>query len=968
MDASSPILIAEDDLHASEAHFRSMYENATIGMYRTTPDGRILIANPAAVRMFGAASLEALSQRNIEQDGFADEESCSAYRAQLARDGMVSGLESSWLRQDGSLFGVRVSAHTICDEQGVLRYIDGTFEDITAQQSMQEALHLTQFYVDHASVGIIRIGADARILSVNNQVCRLLGYTPAELCAMRIVDIDPNVSIEQWAIDRADLRGRGSKTFESIHRRKDGTLFPVEIANTYLEFRGTGFTITFVRDISDRKQAEDAHAQLEQQVLQFQKMESIGRLAGGVAHDFNNLLTVIQGYCDLMAEEIPAGSSLQEELGQIQQASQRAAALTRQLLAFSRKQILSPAVFGLNQLVVDVCRMLNRVIGEDITLITTLEPELCAVIADPGQIEQVIMNLILNARDAMPTGGTLIVETSNVELGQNHMAAHPNSPMGQCVLLTVTDTGNGMDDLTQARIFEPFFTTKAAAKGTGLGLATVYGIIKQSGGEITVASQLGCGTTFQILLPASGSMAIEQAAAPEHAAVARGSETLLLVEDDALVRDLVRTVLRNEGYTILEAARGPDALAIAQRHAGTIDLLVTDVVMPQMSGRELAELLRQVRPKIKVLYMSGYTDDAVVRHGLLMARVELLSKPFSPLKLAAKVREVLDKARADQSAPHHAYYEEVRGVLSRTLDMTQSAANTRSFAQAMVSQGNVLAMMGDLAVASDQIARGYAIFQALGDRSNQAALLERLGWIARERGDAATASGCLEQALALYRALGDRQQAAWVLLTLSGVAILREDAAGAEALIEQGMALNPESYDWIGWSLDHLAHAAQLRGEYARAEQLHQRTLAVFIERLGDKSTGVMWAYHGLGEAALGQADPATARQWLRAGLRLSRELGAQIMTSWCLTGLGSAAALDESLGQAVWLWGAAEHLRARLGCRLAPAARATYERLLAQARARLGEDVFAAAWAAGEALSLEQASADALNDQPYPC
>ena len=241
---------------------------------------------------------------------------------------MVSGLESIWLRQDGSSFSVRVSAHAIRDEQGVTRYIDGTFEDVTAQQSMQEALHLTQFCVDHASVGIIRIGADARIMSVNNELCRLLGYTPAELCAMRIVDIDPNVSIEQWAIQREDLRARGSKTFESTHRRKDGTLFPVEIANTYLEFQGNGFAISFVRDISDRKQAEDTHAQLEQQVLQFQKMESIGRLAGGVAHDFNNLLTVIQGYCDLMAEDLPRGSPLLEELGQIRQASQRAAALT----------------------------------------------------------------------------------------------------------------------------------------------------------------------------------------------------------------------------------------------------------------------------------------------------------------------------------------------------------------------------------------------------------------------------------------------------------------------------------------------------------------------------------------------------------------------------------------------------------------------------------------------------------------
>jgi two-component system, cell cycle sensor histidine kinase and response regulator CckA len=940
MDDPIPVLIMEDDLRADETRFRSMYENALIGMYRTAPDGRILLANLAAVRMLGYASFEALAQHNIE-DGFAHAAARSVYRAQLERDRVVSGLESIWLRPDGSSFSVRVSAQAIRDEHGVARYIDGTFEDITAQQSMQEALHLTQFCVDHASVGIIRIGANAQILSVNSEVCRLLGYTPAELCAMRIVDIDPNLSIEQWAIQREDLRARGSKTFESTHRRKDGTLFPVEIANTYLEFQGNGFTITFIRDISDRKHAEDIHAQLEQQLIQFQKMESIGRLAGGVAHDFNNLLTVIQGYCDLMAEEIPGGSSLLEELGQIQQASQRAAALTRQLLAFSRKQILSPAVIGLNDLVKNVSRMLDRVIGEDITLRITLEPELRAVIADPGQIEQVIMNLVINARDAMPTGGTLIVETSNVELDQSYAITHPEAPVGQCVLLTVTDTGNGMDEGTQARIFEPFFTTKASAKGTGLGLATVYGIIKQSGGEISVTSLQGHGTTFRILLPASAGAGADRADVQEYPVAAGGSETILLVEDDALVRNLVQTVLRNAGYTVLEAAHGHEALVIAQQHTGTIDLLVTDVVMPQMSGRELAEQLSQVRRQIKVLFMSGYTDDAVVRHGLLMARVDLLSKPFSPLKLAAKVREVLDKARAADVPLAQAYYENTHDVLTRTLDVVQGAAHTRSFAQAVIVQGNVLGMMGDLAAAIAHFARGRAMYEALGDRSGQAAALERLGWIAREQGDVTMAAAWLEEGLALSRKLGERQQVAWGLMSLAEVAILREDATGAEALIEQGMALRPESYDWLGWSLNHLGHAAQLRSEYDRAAQLHQQSLAVFHEQLGERSTGVMWAYQGLGEAALGQADAATARQWLRSGLQLSRELGARIVTAWCLAGLGSVAALDEAPARAARLWGAAE-----------------------RERAMLGESAFAAAWAAGAALLLEQVIAEELGDE----
>ena len=303
-------------------------------------------------------------------------------------------------------------------------------------------------------------------------------------------------------------------------------------------------------------------------------------------------------------------------------------------------------------------------------------------------------------------------------------------------------------------------------------------------------------------------------------------------------------------------------------------------------------------------------------------------------------------------------------MLTRTLDAVQGAANTRSFAQAMIAQGNVLGMMGDLVAAGDHFARGRAMFELLGDRSGQASLLERLGWIAREQGDAARALAWLEEAIVLNRKLGDQQQTAWSLLTMAGVAILREDAARAEVLIEQGTALSPESHDWTGWSLNHLGHVAQLRREYGQAEAWHQKSLEVFIERLGEKSTGVMWAYQGLGETALGQGDSTTARHWLSDDLRLSCELGARIMTAWCLAGLGSAAALGEEPKRAVRLWGAAQHLRAALGCRPAPAARATYERQLVLARAQLGEAAFTAAWAAGEALSLEQAIAEALGDE----
>ena len=389
------------------------------------------------------------------------------------------------------------------------------------------------------------------------------------------------------------------------------------------------------QDITERK--------LEEQLRQAQKMESIGRLAGGVAHDFNNLLTVIQGYCGLMETQISRGDPLLKDLEQIQRASERAAALTRQLLAFSRKQIMIPAVLDLNDLVLNLRKMLERLIGEDITLATVLQPDLWQVTADPGQIEQVIMNLAVNARDAMPTGGLLTLETGNIHLDNNFTRTYPEAPVGPCVMLTVTDTGQGMDKQTQAQIFEPFFTTKEAGKGTGLGLATVYGIIKQSEGDIIVYSKPGHGTTFRIYLPASKIISKNLATHPTQSVTHRGSETILLVEDDEMVRNLVRTVLQDNGYTILEALHGGKALSVVEQHEGPIDLLVTDVIMPEMSGQELAEQLKTLYPQMKMLFMSGYTDDAVVRHGVRTAEVEFLPKPFSPSVLASKIREVLDK-------------------------------------------------------------------------------------------------------------------------------------------------------------------------------------------------------------------------------------------------------------------------------------------------------------------------------------
>ena len=394
--------------------------------------------------------------------------------------------------------------------------------------------------------------------------------------------------------------------------------------------------ICMALDVTDRKR-------LEEQFRQSQKMEAVGRLAGGIAHDFNNLLMVIQGYADLMADRLPAGDSLRRSAEQIQTAARRATSLTQQLLAFSRKQMLAPKVLNIHSVAGDMEKILRRLIGEDIELRTSTVPDLWLVKADRSQIEQVIMNLAVNARDAMPRGGRLMIETANVELGETSAQPPTVLTAGKYVMLAVTDNGSGMDTATQAHIFEPFFTTKEKGKGTGLGLATVYGIVKQSGGYIWVYSEPGRGTTFKIYLPK-----IEEEVAgdlfdrrPGSADLPRGSEVVLLVEDEKGVRELARQYLEMNGYTVIEAEDGHTALELSAMHIGPIDLLLTDVVMPGISGRELADRISRSRPGIKILYMSGYTDQAVVHHGILESDAVLLQKPFNMASLATKLREIL---------------------------------------------------------------------------------------------------------------------------------------------------------------------------------------------------------------------------------------------------------------------------------------------------------------------------------------
>jgi PAS domain S-box-containing protein len=483
-------------------------------------------------------------------------------------------------------------------------------------------------------------GEDLRPTWMSENVRTMLGYSVEEIFRPRWWHerVHPEDLQRVWAEIQNDLFAHGRLAHEHRFRHHDGKyrwirsemLLLRDAAGNPEEVVGSW------SDITERKQLED-------QFRQSQKMEAVGRLAGGVAHDFNNLLTIIIGYGELVLDTLPTGDPIRALIGEVVAAGGRAAGLTRQLLTFSRKAIIEPKVLDLKAVVTNVDKMLRRIIGEDIQMTIVADPALGTVKADPGQIEQVILNLVVNARDAMPQGGRLTIEVRNAELDESYVRGHADAQPGPHVLLAVSDTGCGMDQATLARIFEPFFSTKGE-QGTGLGLATVHGIVKQSGGHLAVYSEVGHGTTFKVYLPCVEKQVPLETSRLRPAAMPRGSETVLLVEDEDALRALARHVLQNCGYTVLEARDGADAVRIAGQHPGKIDLLVTDVVMPRMGGRQVAEHAVALHPGVKVLFLSGYTDDAVVRHGILQAEVAFLQKPFSPASLAAKLREVLDDA------------------------------------------------------------------------------------------------------------------------------------------------------------------------------------------------------------------------------------------------------------------------------------------------------------------------------------
>jgi PAS domain S-box-containing protein len=507
------------------------------------------------------------------------------------------------------------------------------------EERLRESEERFRTMTESAVDAVVTADTNGDIVSWNRGARTVFGHAPEDVLGTPLARLVPDHLREvdrngRERIAPAQVASAHERPVELVGLRQDGATFPIELSLARWESRRSAFLTVIIRDITERRQ-------LEEQFRQSQKMESVGRLAGGLAHDFNNLLTVIGGHADLLHERLRPEDPLRQRIGRIQEAAAHAADLTKQLLAFSRKQVLAPKVIDLNTVVVELEPMLRRLIGEDVDLVTAPAPDVGRVKADPAQIKQILMNLAVNARDAMPQGGKLTIETDDVDLDARYARLHPDVPPGRYVAIGVTDTGTGMDEATRARIFEPFFTTKGPGHGTGLGLATVYGIVKQSNGSISVYSEPGRGTAFKIYLPRVDEVA--EPVAPAGRPGARGgSETILVVEDNEMVRTVTCEILKRQGYTVVEARHGVDALDIAHRYHGPIHLLLTDVVMPEMGGPELVSRLAPIRPRMRIVYMSGYTADAIDHQGMLNGGIEFLSKPIGLDTLVRKVRDVLD--------------------------------------------------------------------------------------------------------------------------------------------------------------------------------------------------------------------------------------------------------------------------------------------------------------------------------------
>jgi PAS domain S-box-containing protein len=626
---------AEDSLRDAEARYRSLFEQSPNGILLIDLEtGATVEANETAHRQLGYTREELAALKITDYEASESPEETAEHMRKVFRNGS-DDFETLQRTKSGEIRNVHVWAKAVRLNDRVQFYC--IFEDITERRRAEQSLRIQSAALNAAANAIVITDREGTIVWVNAAFSAVSGYSAEES-----VGRNPRDLVKSGIHDRAFyqkiwdtiLAGRVWRG-EMMNRRKNGSVHPEELTITPVRnARGEiAYFIAIKRDLTEERA-------LQTQFLQAQKMESVGQLAGGIAHDFNNLLTVINSVAELAMEDASDRSPLHADLTQILQAGARAAALTRQLLAFSRRQVMTMEVLNLGTLVANLQSMLQRLIGEDVELVVVPPMGLGNIRADAGQIEQVVLNLAVNARDAMPAGGRLTFEIHDVELDESYTAQHPAVEPGPYVMLAVSDTGVGMDEATRAKIFEPFFTTKELGRGTGLGLSTVFGIVKQSRGNIWVYSEPGNGTTFKIYLPRVDAAA-RMARPARSTAPVQGSGTILVVEDDPALRDVVTRILRSAGYTVVPARNGADALRLLELHEGTVHLLLTDVVMPGISGPELVARMAAVRPEMKVIYTSGYADDAVLRHGVLSDTTHFVGKPYTIEALTSKVREVL---------------------------------------------------------------------------------------------------------------------------------------------------------------------------------------------------------------------------------------------------------------------------------------------------------------------------------------
>jgi two-component system cell cycle sensor histidine kinase/response regulator CckA len=630
------------ELFQREELFRLISDNASDMIAVVDMEGRRIYNSLSYETVLGYSKEELQISSSMEQIHPDDLDRVKAASEHARATGTGQTLEYRIRHKTGTWRVLESTASVIRNSQGKPEKLVIVNRDITERKLGQEALRLAdagfRSIVEDAPYGIYRTNSEGQLLRVNPALQKMLGYDSAA----DLLKANLRLEIFRFSSEFSKLndllnRAEDFKDVEAEWKRKDGTPITVKCNGRRLADNDgqSVFFEMFVEDVTDKRI-------LERQLRMAGKMEAVGRLSGGIAHDFNNLLGVIIGYSQVLIRALGPKSPLTEHVIEIEKAGNRAAALTRQLLAFSRQQILSPTVLNLNDMVDDMQKMLPRLIGEDISVTIALDPQLSSVLADRNQIEQVILNLAVNARDAMPEGGGLRIDTRNVRLDDTYARLHPGAKPGEYVCLTVADSGTGMDAETLAHIFEPFFTTKEIGKGTGLGLATVYGIVKQSCGYVWVDSEPGNGASFQIFLPRVADISERQSSAPLPGENLRGSETILLVEDAEALRKLAVSLLSAHGFEVLSAADAEQAVKVAAAHAGAIQLLVTDVIMPGENGRVLAERLVASYPGIKVLYISGYTDSFIAGHGVLGPKSNLLNKPFTEEALIHKVREVLD--------------------------------------------------------------------------------------------------------------------------------------------------------------------------------------------------------------------------------------------------------------------------------------------------------------------------------------